>query len=164
MEVLTSRTIVHPADLDRSLEFYGGALGLAVARQFGHGEGRGVVFFAGGGLIEVVAGPSASPSASPSAGPSASPSASPTAAGRTGRAASAVPPVALWLQVRSVETTLAELEGRGVPVVRPARLEPWGLVEAWIDDPDGLRIHLVEVPADHPLRRDPRGPAEGAAR
>jgi hypothetical protein len=35
-------------------------------------------------------------------------------------------------------------------------LEPWGLLEAWIDDPDGLRIHLVEVPADHPLRRDLR--------
>ena len=40
--------------------------------------------------------------------------------------------------------------------VRAAAVEPWGLVEAWIDDPDGLRIHLVEVPADHPLRRDLR--------
>jgi len=26
----------------------------------------------------------------------------------------------------------------------------------WIEDPDGLRIVLVEVPADHPLRRDTR--------
>jgi hypothetical protein len=26
----------------------------------------------------------------------------------------------------------------------------------WIEDPDGVRIVLVEVPADHPLRRDPR--------
>jgi hypothetical protein len=26
----------------------------------------------------------------------------------------------------------------------------------WIEDPDGIRIVLVEVPADHPLRRDPR--------
>jgi hypothetical protein len=49
-------------------------------------------------------------------------------------------------------------------VVRPAVLEPWGLVEAWIDDPDGLRIHLVEVPADHPLRRDARDLAAGADR
>jgi hypothetical protein len=23
----------------------------------------------------------------------------------------------------------------------------------WIEDPDGIRIVLVEVPADHPLRR-----------
>jgi hypothetical protein len=26
----------------------------------------------------------------------------------------------------------------------------------WITDPDGTRIVLVEVPAGHPLRRDPR--------
>jgi hypothetical protein len=26
----------------------------------------------------------------------------------------------------------------------------------WIEDPDGVRIVLVEVPADHPVRRDPR--------
>jgi hypothetical protein len=26
----------------------------------------------------------------------------------------------------------------------------------WIEDPDGVRLVLVEVPADHPLRRDPR--------
>jgi hypothetical protein len=26
----------------------------------------------------------------------------------------------------------------------------------WIQDPDGIQIVLVEVPADHPLRRDPR--------
>ncbi|MGO8882593.1 MAG: VOC family protein, partial [Streptosporangiaceae bacterium] len=32
----------------------------------------------------------------------------------------------------------------------------WGLIEMWIEDPDGIRIVLVEVPADHPLRRDPR--------
>jgi hypothetical protein len=26
----------------------------------------------------------------------------------------------------------------------------------WIEDPDGVRIVLVETPADHPLRRDRR--------
>jgi hypothetical protein len=26
----------------------------------------------------------------------------------------------------------------------------------WIEDPDGVRIVLIEVPADHPLRRDSR--------
>jgi hypothetical protein len=31
------------------------------------------------------------------------------------------------------------------------------LIEMWIQDPDGVQIVLVEVPADHPLRRDPRG-------
>ncbi len=137
MDVLTSRTIIRPADLDRSLAFYGEALNLPVAREFGEGEGRGVVFFAGGGLIEVVA-----------AGP-ASPPLALDGAAVGGR-------VALWLQVRSVEAAITELVGRGVVVARPPVLEPLGLIEAWIDDPDGLPIHLVEVPADHPLRRDLR--------
>jgi len=34
--------------------------------------------------------------------------------------------------------------------------EPWGLIEMWVQDPGGLRIVLAEVPAGHPLRRDPR--------
>ncbi len=136
MDVLTSRIILHPTDLDRSVEFYGTALGLAVAREFGEGAGRGVVFFAGGGHIEVVGGPPAD--------------------GRPEGDAPAAGPLTLWLQVRSVGAAVTELGGRGVPVVRPPLLEPWGLIEAWIDDPDGLRIHLVEVPTEHPLRRDPR--------
>ena len=64
--------------------------------------------------------------------------------------------MSLWLQVRSIEAAVDELAGRGVALVRPPAREPWGLIEAWIDDPDGLRIHLVEVPEDHPLRRDQR--------
>ena len=45
---------------------------------------------------------------------------------------------------------------RGVPVLRAPELEPWGLLEMWIADPDGVRIVLVQVPAEHPLRRDQR--------
>ena len=133
MDVLTSRTIIRPTDLDRSLAFYRDGLGLAVAREFGEGSHRGVVFFAGGGLIEV-------------AGDGHPPGSDPPGGG----------PVALWLQVRNVEQALGELATRGVAAVREAVLEPWGLIEAWLDDPDGLRIHLVEVPGDHPLRRDVR--------
>ena len=61
--------------------------------------------------------------------------------------------VALWLQVRDVAAAAAELAAH---VVREPRLEPWGLREMWIADPDGVRIGLVEVPPDHPIRRDPR--------
>ena len=129
MEVLASRTIIHPSDFARSLAFYGEDLGLAIAREFGAGDDRGVVFFAGGGFIEVV--------------------------GRGERPPSP-PPLALWLQVRSAPAAVAELTERGVPILRGPKLEPWGLIEAWLEDPDGLRIHLVEVPADHPLRRDLR--------
>ncbi len=128
MDILASRTLLHPSDFDRTLAFYRDGLGLAIAREFGSGDHRGVVFFAGGGFLEVVGtGP----------GP-----------GRPG--------VELWLQVRSMEATVEEMGGRGLPLARAPALEPWGLVEAWLDDPDGVRIHLVEVPVDHPLRRDTR--------
>ncbi|CAM5671563.1 hypothetical protein STENM36S_08115 [Streptomyces tendae] len=42
--------------------------------------------------------------------------------------------------------------------MRPPVKEPWGLVEMWIADPDGTRIVLVEVPAEHPLRYLPEIP------
>ncbi|WP_216216184.1 VOC family protein [Amycolatopsis aidingensis] len=89
----------------------------------------GTVFFLGQGFLEVVGSGEAGPS----------------------------PDVALWLQVRDLAATLAELRAKGAPVEREARREPWGLDEAWISDPDGTRIVLVEIPADHPLRVDVRG-------
>ncbi len=134
MDILAGRTLLHPVDLDRTLAFYRDGLGLAVFREFGQGDHRGVVFFAGGGFLEVSG-----------TGPPG---------GRPG--------VALWLQVRSMTRSVAELGARGVELARPPALEPWGLIEAWVDDPDGVRIHLVEVPADHPLRRDAR-PAPAAS-
>ncbi len=62
----------------------------------------------------------------------------------------------LWLQVRDVERTHRELVDAAVRVLREPRQEPWGLLEMWVEDPDGLRIVLVQVPDDHPLRRDTR--------
>ena len=59
----------------------------------------------------------------------------------------------LWLQVRDLARAAEELAEH---VVRPAQREPWGLDELWITDPDGRRIVLVEIPAEHPLRRDTR--------
>jgi len=37
-------------------------------------------------------------------------------------------------------------------ITAPPERMPWGLVEMWIEDPDGVRIVLVEVPFGHPLR------------
>jgi hypothetical protein len=53
---------------------------------------------------------------------------------------------------------LLEVSGHaaGVPIIRGPVTEPWGLTEMWISDPDGIQIVLAGVPADHPLRRDPR--------
>lgn len=133
MEVLSSRILVRPADLGRSRRFYRDVLGLAVYREFGPPDDPGVVFFLGTGFLEVSGHSDA-------------------AAGHT---------LMLWLQVRDVRAEQERLAAAGVRIVREPVTEPWGLTEMWIEDPDGVRIVLVEVPADHPLRRDPRTPPGG---
>ncbi|MGY5055467.1 VOC family protein [Streptomyces sp. 900105755] len=127
VHVLSSRTLIHPADPERSRAFYGERLGLAVYREFGEGPERGTVYFLGGGFLEVSGRSDTPPS----------------------------PAVQLWLQVADAAAAHEELVARGVAIVRPPVKEPWGLVEMWIADPDGTRIVLVEVPADHPLRYRP---------
>ncbi|HVM29076.1 MAG TPA: VOC family protein [Mycobacteriales bacterium] len=128
MDVLSSRILLRPTDLERSRAFYRDVLGLAVAREFGPPEHRGTVFFLGNGLLEVSGGSPVTPQG-----------------------------LALWVQVRDVEREHQRLASAGVPVRQPPRQQPWGLLEMWIEDPDGVAIVLVEVPADHPLRRDQRG-------
>ena len=128
MEVLSSRILLRPADLDRSRRFYRDVLGLAVYREFGPPDDPAVVFFLGQGLLEV----------------------SGHAPGPPG------PSLMIWLQVRDVRAEHDRLAAAGVRIVRKPVREPWGLVEMWIEDPDGVRVVLVEVPPDHPLRRDPR--------
>jgi hypothetical protein len=60
----------------------------------------------------------------------------------------------IWLQVRDVRAEYERLASADVRVLRGPVTEPWGLIEMWIEDPDGVRIVLVEVPAVHPIRRD----------
>ena len=68
--------------------------------------------------------------------------------------------VMIWIQVRDVHAEHARLAAAAVPIIREPATEPWGLIEMWISDPDGIQIVLVEVPADHPLRRDPRSASQ----
>lgn len=127
MEILASRVLLRPADYPRSLRFYRDEIGLAIARDYG----AGMVFYAGQSLIEL--------------------------AGHGNPERAEAPfPGALWLQVRDVAATQSELESRGVAIARTARREPWGLHEMHVTDPDGITLIFVEVPADHPLRRDAR--------
>jgi catechol 2,3-dioxygenase-like lactoylglutathione lyase family enzyme len=151
MDVLASRIIVRPTDPAVSQRFYRDTLGLAVFREFGGPDSGGVVFFAGQGLIEVsgrseVARPSSDQHSPDPGRPSSG------ASGTSGATVSTV----IWLQVRDVATEHSRLRAEGVPILREPRLEFWGLIEMWIADPDGHRIVLVEIPADHPLRRDAR--------
>ncbi|MDZ4267013.1 MAG: VOC family protein [Mycobacterium sp.] len=127
MEILASRVLFRPADYQRSLEFYRDGIGLAIAREYG----AGTVFYAGQSLIEL--------------------------AGHGAPDADAPPfPGALWLQVRDLEATQTELQQRGVDIAREARREPWGLHEMQVLDPDGVMLIFVQIPGDHPLRRDSR--------
>ena len=127
MDVLSSRVLLRPADPARSQAFYRDVLGLAVHREFGPPEHPGMVFFLGNGLLEV-----------------------------SGHGAEPPQGMALWLQVRDAAAEVERLGAAGTTVLRGPQTEPWGLVEAWVADPEGVRIVLVEVPADHPLRRDQR--------
>ena len=130
MEVLSSRILLRPADLAQSQHFYRDVLGLEIYREFGSPPELGVVFFLGSGFLEV----------------------SGHSAGASGHS------VMIWLQVRNVNAEYERLARAGVRILREPLSEPWGLTEMWIEDPDGVRIVLVEVPADHPLRRDRRSP------
>jgi predicted enzyme related to lactoylglutathione lyase len=125
IEVLASRVLVRPTDFERSFRFYAENLGLHVYREWGSGSTRGVVFFLGGGFLEL--------SGSSSTGTSES--------------------VGLWLQVRDVDVVGHELEEAAVDIIELPTDKPWGLREMQIRDPDGLRIVIVEVPETHPLRR-----------
>lgn len=127
VHVLSSRILLRPTDPERTRAFYRETLGLAIHREFGTGPERGTVYFLGNGLLEV-SGRSEQPPA---------------------------PGLRLWLQVEDVAAAHEELAGRGVEILRPPLQEPWGLIEMWIADPDGVRIVLVEIPADHPLRHRP---------
>ncbi|TRW86341.1 VOC family protein [Mycolicibacterium sp. 018/SC-01/001] len=128
MEILASRVLFRPADYDRSVAFYRDGLDLAIAREYP----GGTVFYAGQSLIEI--------------------------AGHGSPADGAPPfPGALWLQVRDLEVAQNTLRQRGIHITRDARREAWGLSEMHVQDPDGVTLIFVEVPDDHPLRRDTRG-------
>jgi hypothetical protein len=58
--------------------------------------------------------------------------------------------------IRNVREEHPQLAAAGVPVTREPATERWRLIEMWIEGPDSIRVVLVEVPAGHPLRRDPR--------
>jgi predicted enzyme related to lactoylglutathione lyase len=125
MEVLSSRVLLRPTDFERSFRFYAESLGVHLYRQWSSGSTRrGVVFFLGGGFLEL------------------------SGSSRTGASKSA----GLWLQVRDVDAVGDELEQAGVDIIELPTDKPWGLREMQIRDPEGLSIVIVEVPETHPLR------------
>ena len=96
MDVLSSRILLRPSDLDRSRRFYRDVLGLAIYREFGPRDDPGVVFLLGPGLLEV-------------SGPTV---------GSAGRS------VMIRIRVRDVHAEHARLAAAGVPVIRGPRRSP----------------------------------------
>jgi predicted enzyme related to lactoylglutathione lyase len=133
VEILSSRVLLHPRDLERSLHFYEQVLGLAVYREWGEGRYRGVVFFLGGGLLEV-SGSGDEP---------------------------VTDAVRVFLQVRDLRAVHEQLVERGVVIEEEPELKPWGLFEFLARDPDGLALVFVEVPPEHPIRRRASSPSPG---
>ena len=129
MEILSSRVLLRPQDLERSLRFYKDTLGLAVYREWGEGKTRGVAFFLGGGLLEVS---STSPEPPSDA-------------------------VRLFLQVRDLHAVRGRLAERGVPIEKEPEVKPWGLFEMIARDPGcsgGTPTKTRARPSD---RSPPRG-------
>ena len=124
MEVLSSRVLYRTDDFEGLRAFYENTVGLQVYREYGAGGAvSGVVFFLGGGFLEV------------------------------SRAEVRSSPFTLWLQVADVRAEEAAMRRAGVEVRQASERMPWGLVECWVHDPEGNELRLVEVPPDHPLRR-----------
>jgi catechol 2,3-dioxygenase-like lactoylglutathione lyase family enzyme len=129
MQVLSSRVLLRPADMDAAIDFYEARLGLVRYREWGDRPHRGVVYFLGGGFLELTETPAGQPRPAAPDG------------------------VRLWLQVADVAAACHELVTRDVAIVEPPERKPWGLIEAVVHDPDGLQLVLIETPIDHPLRR-----------
>jgi catechol 2,3-dioxygenase-like lactoylglutathione lyase family enzyme len=125
VQVLQSRVLLRPADFDAAVAFYEQRLGLVRYRDWGAPGHRGVVYFLGGGFLELTEG------------------------GRHVRPAG----VRLWLQVADIAAARDELATAGVTILAEPERKPWGLHEMEIAAPDGLVLVVVETPVDHPLRR-----------
>jgi predicted enzyme related to lactoylglutathione lyase len=126
VEILTSRVLLRPRDLERSLRFYEHTIELAIYREWRTGPARSVVFFLGGGGLLEISGTNPGP-------PS--------------------PAISLVLQVRNVTATHQRLTEQGVAIESGPQRKPWGLIEMTVRDPDGLALIIIEVPPEHPRRR-----------
>jgi len=54
----------------------------------------------------------------------------------------------LCLEVNSIDAAVAELVAAGVPLSSPKKLGADGNMQAWIEDPDGNRIELMQMAPD----------------
>jgi catechol 2,3-dioxygenase-like lactoylglutathione lyase family enzyme len=107
-------------DLERSLAFYEGRLGFA--REFTYAD-----FYAGvvrdGAVIHLKCAPK-------------------LAAGRAHRAAGEH--LDAYLIVTGIRDLHDELARRGAPIVKPLEERPWGMLDFYVEDPDGYVLCFSE--------------------
>lgn len=125
VQVLQSRVLLRPRDFDAAIRFYEQQVGLVRYRDWGDPV-SGVVYFLGGGFLELTRG------------------------GADGDLPAGF---RLWWQVPDVHAAADELSARGVEISAAPERKPWGLIECTVHDPDGTELVLIETPVDHPLRR-----------
>jgi catechol 2,3-dioxygenase-like lactoylglutathione lyase family enzyme len=125
MEIGTFNVIRHTVNFDVMSRFYGQGLCMSAVEEWDRPHSRGVVYAANGAS-----------------------SAATIEALRLGDLC--VPGVApvnieLVLYVDDARAVQDELRGRGMTITRELKDEPWGHRSFGVDDPDGLRIWIIEV-------------------
>ena len=123
------------SDLDRSLDFYVRGLGLREAFRLYNDRGETwIVYLQVRGLDFLELFPDARP--------------------RAGGEPAAHPSFRhLCLMVDDIQATLGELEARGVRADGPARQGRDHNWQAWLTDPDGNRIELMQISPDSPQQQ-----------
>lgn len=129
MEIGTFNVIRHTLDFDAMTRFYGQGLGLSPIEEWDRPDSRGAVYTAqgrsSGATIEVL-----------QFGDLAVPGVAPVN-------------VELGLYVDDARLAHDELRDRGVTITRELKDESWGHRSFGVDDPDGLRIWIIEVIGRH---------------
>jgi catechol 2,3-dioxygenase-like lactoylglutathione lyase family enzyme len=125
MEIGTFNVIRHTVNFDAMSRFYSQGLGMSPIEEWDRPHSRGVVYAAheasSVATIEVL-----------QLGDLCVPGVAPVN-------------IELVLYVDDARAVQDELRGRGVTIARELKDEPWGHRSFGVDDPDGLRIWIIEV-------------------
>jgi uncharacterized glyoxalase superfamily protein PhnB len=109
------RVLVGALDYEQLVAFYRDTIGFPVHEVWDEEDGRGTLFRAGGGIIELIADSPEHPAAPPQG-------------------------VALAVEMPDIETLYARLRASGAEVTIPLGDRPWGHRNFEIRDPGGLRL------------------------
>jgi len=114
------RVLVGTTDYSRSTAFYGDLLGFPVQEEWDAPDGRGTLFDAGGGVIEVMEDSPHHPAEQPRG-------------------------VRVSIEVGEVDGLHARLADAGIAPTDPLGDRPWGHRSFTIEDPSGLPLTFFEV-------------------